>query len=588
MLDIQSIKKLSEQKRHKEAVSQASKLLKSNPKHIPFLACYGFVLVNAGEFTKAQKIYLQLLKSAPNNIDFLFGSAICYAMLGQFKLAEKAYLSLIEMAPHDFKYKMNYGVLLREHGDFKTSANVLKKAHLDKPEYSEILHNLAITYEQDELYEDALSTYDSVLERDSKHFRALSNQGSVYTKINALDEAEDKFNKALAINPNYHHALNNLGLVYLYKKDEEAAKAQFLKTIGIHPQDGKGYFNLSNLDNLTTEELENVIARLETLLKDQPFIPDQEQFQFALVQFYGKLKDNEKMRKYLLLGNQSVARKRVYDHHKTQQKFNIWKQVCLNASPVNHAFDDKKLIFIIGMPRSGTTLLESILASHPNITAGDELPYLNAKLDEIITTLDPKKPEIKEDQLVSIAEYYAEKSARLHQDGQWLIDKLPHNFKWAPLIKKLFPQSKILHIHRDAMDNCWSLYRANFKVSHAYCFNMKSLGQYFALYQDLMQDYQADLGDDLLSIRYEDLVQDYNGQAKRIFSFLDFDGFDFDENARGEGYFSRTASSKQVQEPISTKSLKGWRRHSDFLKPVLASLQKQQSRLGLPQYKDED
>ena len=136
------------------------------------------------------------------------------------------------------------------------------------------------------------------------------------------------------------------------------------------------------------------------------------------------------------------------------------------------------------------------------------------------------------------------------------------------------------------MDNCWSLFRANFEQGHDYCFNMKALGQYYAQYQHLMQTYETHLGGRMLSLSYDDLVRNPQQQAHRIFDYLGMGDFEFDESKRGDGYFSTTASAAQVQDQISTKSLQGWRRHEAFLKPVLAALKKQQSRLGLPVYQD--
>ena len=115
---------------------------------------------------------------------------------------------------------------------------------------------------------------------------------------------------------------------------------------------------------------------------------------------------------------------------------------------------------------------------------------------------------------------------------------------------------------------------------------MKALGQYYAQYQELMRSYESHLGEAMLSLRYEDLVQHPKDESKRIFSYLGMDDFEFDESKRGGGYFSTTASSAQVQDKISTKSLQGWRRHETFLAPVLAALKKQQKRLGLPIYQD--
>jgi len=584
MLDIPSIQRLSKQGQHQEAIAAASKLLKANRDSIPVKTCLGFVLINGGEFTKALKIYRDLLKSAPLNIDYLFGAAICHAQLRQFTDAEKAYQRLINLKPNEFKYKMNYGVLLREHGFFDQSEAMLRQAHDNNPRFAEILHNLGITLTYQEKLKEALKIYDLALDIDPNHYRALSNQGSIYIKLNQLDHAQEKFELSLNINPPYITGLNNLGLTFLYKGEHDKAKILFKKAIKFNPYNGKSYFNLSLLNNLNTDEINNVIEQIENLETNNKLTSFIDKGLFALAQFYQKQKNAAKSEAYYLKGNRYVAQRRPYDNHKTQKQFELIKRFSTSQPKTAHDAADQKIIFIIGMPRSGTTLLESMLASCDAIAAGDELPYLNEQLDKAVARLDPKSPMMAADEIKAIAQHYKDKTQWMHEKDQWLIDKMPHNFKWAPLIADIFPEAKILHCHRDPMDNCWSLYRANFENGHAYCFDRKALGQYYAHYQNLMKGYEDMMGDRMLSVSYDELVKNPSDESQRIFDYIGLDGYQFDEAKRGQNYFSRTASSAQVQQPISTQSLGGWWRHEAFLEPVLIALQKQQQRLGLPVY----
>ena len=190
MLDIHAIKQLSKQGQHQQAITAASKLVKSDAKNTAFLDCYGFVLITAGDHGKAIKVYQKLIRLFPNKIDYLFALAICHTNLNNFKEAQDYYLKLIALQPDDFKYKMNYGVLLREHGQYDEAETYLKKAHEDNPQFAETLHNLAINYERQEQFLDALNIYDQVLAIDPNHYRALSNQGHVYIQMDDLNKAE--------------------------------------------------------------------------------------------------------------------------------------------------------------------------------------------------------------------------------------------------------------------------------------------------------------------------------------------------------------------------------------------------------------
>jgi len=128
------------------------------------------------------------------------------------------------------------------------------------------------------------------------------------------------------------------------------------------------------------------------------------------------------------------------------------------------------------------------------------------------------------------------------------------------------------------------LYRANFEHGHAYCFSMGSLGAYYANYQKLMIHLEETTGTAMLSVNYDELVNDPSSQSKRIFEFLGINDFSYDETRRAQGYFSKTSSTAQVQRPISAASVRGWRRHEDFLQPLLHALQTQQRKNGLPVY----
>lgn len=581
MLSINDIKQLSAQGRHAEAMAAATKLVKQNPNATSALSIFAFVHLGGGQYDKALKVYKRLIGVNPAVADYHFNMAICLVQKGALDQGEVSYLKVISLQPDNFAAYMNIGVLYRQKAAWSKSVDYLEKAIELAPQHAEAVHNLAITYEQQKKFDRALELYDQVLDIDPKHFRALGNKGAIYSELNTFAPAKEAFEASLAIAPDYVNSLNNLGLVHLYENDLDAARDIFKLAMAKHPRDGKGYFNLANLTNLTGDEIAAAVAVLNDILNDKGAMANREMAIFALAQFHERAKNTEAMRQAYHMANAAMARLRPYDNHKTEVYFK--KIADFNAAMPMLApatTDDKRRIFIIGMPRSGTTLLESILASHDDITAGDELTYFTAACD---SRLDLSAQDVSADIAAAIRAEYEEKTAALFAGKSWLIDKLPHNFKWAEVISKVFPDARILHCHRDPMDNCWSIFRTNFEYTHNYSFSMKSIGQYYARYQQLMGIHERRIGEAMLAVNYDALVQHPETETSRIFNFLGLEAR-FDDAARNRGYFSRTASSAQVQAPISTASLQGWRKHEDFLKPMLAALQKQQQRLGLPLY----
>jgi Flp pilus assembly protein TadD len=511
--------------------------------------------------------------------------AICYVQLKRFNQAIAAYQTLTKLFPKDFRPFMNLGVLLRQMGKLDLSKDILKQASKLDPKNSEILHNLAITIEHQGNLDLALSAYSHVIALKPSHYRAICNQGVIYSKLGKLNEAEEKFLAVLAIEPSDNLSLNNLGLIYIFKKQQDKAKNFFIRAIHASPTDGKGYINCASLNNLGTLDIDILINKLEPLiLKKVPF-QHQDKALFALAQLYEKKKNQEKIEYYYSMSNNYVSRLRPYNHSQTQLNFKKLLHLS-NELNIPEQFEarDKNYIFIVGMPRSGTTLLESILASNSNIIAGDELPFMNEICKEIIFENKEPPTKLNQEMLDIISAYYSKNTRPLFKNSSWLIDKLPHNFQWACMIAKIFPNAKILHCHRDPMDNCWSLYRANFEQGHPYSFSMKSIGRYYAQYQYLLSHFQKKLGNRIFSVNYDTLVTDPADYTKPIFDHIGIKDYQFDDTKRGDNYYSQTTSSVDVQKPISTSSLGGWKSHKAFLEPLLNSLKLEQKILGIPIY----
>ncbi|MGC6484588.1 MAG: tetratricopeptide repeat-containing sulfotransferase family protein [Candidatus Puniceispirillales bacterium] len=590
MADFATIKHLCSLGRHQEAISAAKKMLKHSPSSPQAKAGFAFAHFQAGKIAVALKTYRELHRRFPDNVDFLFGLALSFERTGELARAEDCYRRLTVLQPNNIVFPVNLGVLLRRLGRYDESIEQLRQAAAIGPDKTEVINNLAITYQYQEDYDKALETYATVMEQNPRHYRALSNMGVIQTALGNLDAAQRFYEQALDIQPDYLKALNNLGLIHVYKGEIDQAEATFRKAIAIKPDAGKVYNSLINLvlnKSSLDDETKALFTDLEHRIRSRADLVEADHAAFALGRFYEKQKDAEKARDYYQKGNDFVSRQRPYDDRRNVRQMDA---ITARAATLP-AYDPgentgKGLLFIVGMPRSGTTLLESIIASHPDIVAGDELLHLDHICFQELLDKDRHKTPVTTEMLQRIAEYYLSKTAPLRRDGMMMIDKLPHNFQWVDIILKIFPEAKVLHSYRDAMDNCWSLYKTFFENGHAYSFGLKTSGQYYAHYQHFMARMHARQGDRLLAVNYDEVVADPVAASQPVFDFIGCPDFSYDEASRGDDYFSRTASSVQVQQPITTGSVGGWRRHEAFLQPVLAALLKQQERYGLPQYGD--
>jgi hypothetical protein len=236
-------------------------------------------------------------------------------------------------------------------------------------------------------------------------------------------------------------------------------------------------------------------------------------------------------------------------------------------TPLGHA-----PIFVLGMPRSGTTLLEQILSSHPMVRGAGELRYIGVLADEI-EDYPTIPPSFNSTGAEALGQGYLDKIAPLLEGRERLVDKMPGNFLHAGLIHTLLPHAKIIHSRRNPVDTCLSLYSKHFGGSHPYCYNMTDLGNYYQSYMTLMTHWREVLpASHFLEVDYENVVDDIEMQTRRI---LDYLGLPWDPvclNFYKNERTVRTASLNQVRKPIYSSSSGRWKKHAAQLKPLIDAL----------------
>jgi len=588
MSSIQKIKQLYSEGNIDKALKLSNQLLKKTPSNYQLLHVHATLHNQAGIVKTALKSYLKLHKLNQSDINIILTIGSCFSKISEYQSSLNYFLKALNLKSSDPGIMMNIGVMYRLLNKIQDSKIYLEKAVHLAPKNAEIFHNLAITNELEEDYDTALINYKHAIAINNQHYRALGNMGVVYSKINDLDKAEEAFLSSLSINPKYDLSLKNLSINYVHQKKLDKAKALLFEAISYHPNNGLFYNLISHLSNLNFEELNKFKKNILDILKSQDKKIPKQEFYFALAKICLSLKEFDLSEESYLKANTIVNKINPYDRIYVNRHFEYSKHLISHlSSSYNGVNTGENFLFIIGMPRSGTTLLESLLSMHYQINPGDELPHMNYICSkELILQYDYILP-IPTNLLSIIANYYVDKTLNLIPKNGKLIDKLPHNFKWVPVIKAIFPKANILHISRDPIDNCWSLFRENFNNNnHPYSYRLDLLGEYYAKYQELMSFYSKNGDFNIIDVKYEDLVDNPIGITKSIFNKIGLNPNDFKEGDRESKYYSKTASTVQVQQPISKKSVQGWRKHSEFLKPLIYNLQKHQKILGLPIYDD--
>ena len=234
-------------------------------------------------------------------------------------------------------------------------------------------------------------------------------------------------------------------------------------------------------------------------------------------------------------------------------------------------------IFILGMPRSGTTLVEQVLASHPDVCGAGELSIVSDIVRAMSSDAGNHYPEnicrMESVSLSNIAAYYLQKLRELAPEHMRITDKMPGNFQHLGLIKLMLPKAKVIHCSRSPMDTCLSIYKNHFATDgHYYGYDMESLGYYYNHYRTLMDHWEVILPGFIHTIRYEDIVADKEPHIRKLLEYCDLEWnatcLDFHKTERPVN----TASAAQVRQPIYARSVQSWKNYENQLAPLLSIL----------------
>lgn len=412
--------------------------------------------------------------------------------------------------------------------------------------------------------------------------QALRAVAQVFSQCDDPAGAKPWYEKALKAAPGNPALLFDLASCQFFLGDADGAETSLAALLKSLPGNGKALYLRSILRRQTATA--NHVAALEAQLKAG--CPDAEgrySALYALAKEYEDLGDAGKsfaaLKEGAALRRQSLRYDAAAELGSIEAIRTAYTADVMTADTKGH--DGAGAIFIVGMPRTGTTLVERMLGRHTDVVSAGELPDFAQLLGQHVSrhiAANPGKAanmvqaSLDMDFAALGADYMA--GARQAAGGsQVFIDKMPVNFIYTGLIRKALPKARIIHLARDPMDSCYAVFKTLFNQSYHFSYDLKELAAYYAAYARTMTHWHRVMPGDILDVRYEDLVSDFDTQARRV---LDWCGLSWQdavlapsENDRA----STTASAAQVREPVYTSSVQKWRRYADGLAPLLAALQ---------------
>ncbi|RPH96647.1 MAG: sulfotransferase family protein [Lysobacterales bacterium] len=510
---------------------------------------------HAGRWGEAEKLCREVLRGEPRNVNALRLLGTCAAHAGRQREAER----------------------------------LLRQAVAQAPDYAEAQLDLGRVLKEQQRLEEAIAQFEKAIELEPGNFQGHFLLASVLAPAARSYDAIDAYRKVLELRPKHPGAW--LGLGHMLKtvgRQDEAIEA-YRECIRLKPGNGEIYWSLANLKTYRLSDAD--IEEIEAQLRQEPDADDPDtqsrvNFQFALAKAWEDRGDFERAWRCYDEGNSTQRMAENYDPVRTEVLNDAIIQVFdreLLESRAGQGHPSDEPIFIVGLPRSGSTLLEQILASHSQVEGTAELPYVGIVSNSVgrnradgvnyphaVRGLDAA-------QLRQLGQDYLD-LARIHRtEGRpRFIDKMPNNFPAVGLLHLVLPNAKIIDARRYPLDSCLSCYRQLFARGQSFTYDLTDIGEYFLQYQRMMDYWHQVLPGRVLTVQYEDLVTDFDSQVRCLLEFCELPFEDncvrFWETERPV----RTASSEQVRQPIYTQSIHRWRRYAhhldeliDVLRPVL-------------------
>jgi len=488
------------------------------------------------EYDKAIEVFLSSLNINDQNQETYVFLAKCYF----FQKKNKEGLAILKEALHKCEKKEEILFLLASTLQTIGEPEDARKFYLELIQIKKtdaILNRLALCCEELFNYDEAFLYYEEGLKLNNNNTDLLCNLGSLHRSLGNFDKGKELYYSAKKINPNLSEVHRYISVITKYKSKNDEHLQEMLNLIG-----------------------------------SAEFKKNQKQHHsiyFALSKAYEDLKDFKTSASYLTIGNKlrkSVMKKK-YNIKNIKKHFSMLQNIFSHfSSQANNTFgsDSNKPIFIVGMPRSGTTLVEQIISSHAKVESGGELSYIGNIIYDYFPDNDPDtfvekvKAELP-NHLAKMASTYLKKISNISNILQ-VTDKLPHNFVFIGFIKMMFPQAKIIHCNRDPKSTCFSIFKNYFPdESLWFAYDENDLVEYYALYKELMIFWKKIYGETIYDISYENLVTNQKVETEKVLQFLSLDWDDnclqFNKNASKVA----TLSTTQVRQPMYSTSVQQWK-----------------------------
>ena len=426
---------------------------------------------------------------------------------------------------------------------------------------------------------DATKIFEKIIKTQPDFYFAYNNMGNVLKDLCKLDEAKIYYQKCIKINPNYIEAYIGLGKIFLDLNKLDKSAAVFKQALKLKPENGELHRRLSQV--VKYEQTSSHVKDMEKIISSGDVTHIQQMhLSFALGKAYEDMKSYDKAFLHWKKGN-FLKRKQI--KYSTKYQARLVKTIKENFTNdlfekfKNYGNRDNTLIFIVGMPRSGTTLVQQIISSHPKVFGVGESNQFSNKINECFFK---ENGFLKENlynfdpiNFSKIGEEYIKNIRQLSTDTKHILVKDLLNFTWLGFIKLIFPNAKIVHCVRNPMDTCVSLFKNYFVGGVDFSYDLIEMGEYYNLYRDIMLFWNNILPNYYVNIFYEELINDPKKQIEKLLNVCNLEWNESCMQFYNNKHFMSTGSNSiNIHQPIYKTSMQYWKRYEKQLQPLLEIL----------------
>ena len=509
-----------------------------------------------------------------NNEDYgLLYKGVRHLHASRYRKAEDAFKKVLIEDENNIDALRFMGILAFKSGNHDIAEAMLTKALKLDPTYSLVWANLAQVFSVTGQLDKAKKSFKNILNMEPKNGLIWAEYGTVLTKLANYEEGRDAYLKALEFKPDSPRVHLSLGHVYKTMGEIDNSIDSYKNTILQNNLSGEAYWSLANLKTYSFSE--NEIKDMEDTLKGDMSDIERSQMHFALGKAYEVKKDFDKSFKNYYEGNKVKKGLIKYSSDdttdNTKRILNFFNKENIQKL-AKSSTGDRDPIFVLGMPRSGSTLVDQIISSHSKVDGTQELPNIIKIAAELNSNNQKNYPEVlkelDESKLSNLGKDYISETVWARDNAPFFIDKMPNNFIHIGLIKTILPNAKIIDTRRDPMDTCFSCFKQFFARGQLFTYSLEDLGNYYTDYIRAMNHWHNVYGKDIYTVHYDNVI---NETEETIRELIDYCELPFEKECL-EFYNSsrpvKTPSAEQVRQPIYKSGLNYWKNYEKHLLPL--------------------